>query len=131
MRARRSNSAPNLAAGHAALAFSMENGPVQRAELERAVQLDPNDQEAVNWLGNSFNAEGRKKEALAAYSRAVEIEPLFWPAVGNTLLALHSVGDDAGIQALIEREKRLGGRPSGHRHQHGVGRPEREPCGGR
>ena len=100
--------APNLAAGHAALAFSMENGPVQRAELERAVQLDPNDQEAVNWLGNSFNAEGRKKEALAAYSRAVEIEPLFWPAVGNTLLALHSVGDDAGIQALIEREKRLG-----------------------
>jgi adenylate cyclase len=100
--------APNLAAGHAALAFSLDGGPLVRAEIERAVQLDPNDFEAVNWLGNSFNFEGQKKEALAAYTRAAEIEPLFWPAVLNKLLVLLGLHDDAGIQQLVEQERQLG-----------------------
>ena len=100
--------APNLAAGHAALAFCLDFGPVARAEIQRAVQLDPNDFEAVMWLGNSFNAAGRRKEALAAYTRAAEIEPLFWPAVANMLFVLQDMHDEAGIQRLIEEERRLG-----------------------
>ena len=100
--------APNLAAGHAALAFTLDGGPLVRTEIQRAVQLDPNDFEAVNWLGNSFNAEGRWKEALAAYTRAAEIEPLFWPAVTNKLIVLQVMHDEAGIRQLIEEEERLG-----------------------
>lgn len=101
--------APNLAAGHAALALALGlEGPVARAEIARAVQLDPSDYEAVVWHGNLLNIEGRKKEALGAYSRAVEIEPLFWPAVLNKFILLDSLADSAGIDALIESEQRLG-----------------------
>lgn len=101
--------APNLAAGHAALALALNfEGPVARAEIERAVRLDPNDHEALLWLGNVESREGRKKGALAAYSRAVEIEPLFWPAVLNKLSILQGLRDEAGIRELIDRERRLG-----------------------
>ena len=101
--------APNLAAGHAALALALDlEGPVARAELERAVKLDPNDFEAVLWLGNTFNSENRDKEALFYYTRAAEIEPLFWPAVLNKLAVLQSLRDKAGIQQLIDRTQRLG-----------------------
>src|SRR3982751_1828086 len=101
--------APNLAAGHAALALALElKGPVARAEIERAVQLDPNDFEAITWLGNQSVNEGRKREALAAYVRAAEIEPLFWPAVLNQYTTLKDLGDEAGVKALTEQEERVG-----------------------
>ena len=102
--------APNLAAAHAALAFALEfKGPVARAEIERAVQLDPNDFEAITWLGNARAEAGDKKGALEAYTRALQIEPLFWPAVLNKVSALRDVGDRKGVADLIAEEKRLGG----------------------
>lgn len=101
--------APNLASGHAALAFALNlSGPVARAEIERAVQLDPNDYEAVLWLGNMRGGDGDKKGALEAFSRAVEIEPLFWPAVLNKLVLLREMHDNAGIQQLLEQERQVG-----------------------
>jgi TolB-like protein/tetratricopeptide (TPR) repeat protein len=67
--------APNLAAAHSALAFVQNNkGPVALAELQRAVELDPSDYEAFNWLSS----------------------------------ALKEKGDSAGIQQLLEQEKRVG-----------------------
>ena len=76
--------APNLAAAHGALAFALgRRGPVARSELERAVELDPNDYEALNWLAGMRLDEGQQKEAIAIFERAVKIEPLFWPAVSN------------------------------------------------
>ena len=101
--------APNLAAGHAALALSLNfTGPIARAAIERAVELDPNDFEALLWLGNTYNELERKHDALRAYSRAAEVEPLFWPAVLNKLGVLEALDDKAGIEALIEEERRLG-----------------------
>jgi TolB-like protein len=101
--------APNLAAGHAALAMALLlTGPVARAEVERAVNLDPNDYEAWLWLGNMRNSQGDMKGALEAYRRAMAIEPLFWPAVLNTYGALKRAGDQKGIQELLEQQKRLG-----------------------
>jgi hypothetical protein len=98
--------APNLAAGHAALALALDlKGPVARAEIERAVQLDPNDFEALTWLGNM---EPNKRDAVEAYSRAVAIEPLFWPAVLNKYSALKDLKDQAGIAALIQQERKIG-----------------------
>ena len=101
--------APNLAAAHAALAFALNlKGPVATAELERAHQLDPSDFEVVMWLGNMRSDAGDKKGALEYYTRAVEIEPLFWPAVLNKYSALKDFGDQKGIAELIADEKRLG-----------------------
>jgi adenylate cyclase len=102
--------APNLAAGHSALAFALEfRGPVAKAELERAIELDPSDFEAVTWLGNVRSDAGDKKGALDAYTRALQIEPLFWPAVLNKYSTLKDIGDRQGIADLIAEEKRLGG----------------------
>lgn len=101
--------APNLAAAHSALAFSLDNkGPVALAELERAVQLDPSDYEALNWLSGALKDEGRTAESIAALRRAVEIEPFFWPAVLNLYTALQLSNDTAGIQRLVEQEDRVG-----------------------
>lgn len=101
--------APNLAAGHSALAFALQfHGPIARAELEHAVQLDPNDYEALNWLAGMLKEQGRKKEGIETLERAVEIEPLFWPAVLNLYSSLSEAGDEDGIRRLLDNENRLG-----------------------
>jgi adenylate cyclase len=102
--------APNLAAAHSALALALKlRGPVARSELERAVQLDPNDYETLNWLGGAFENEGRRKEAISFYQRAVKIEPLFWPVVVNLYNALRAGGDQAAIAKLLDYERSVGG----------------------
>ena len=101
--------APNLAAAHAALAFALDlKGPVALAEVRRAVQLDPNDYEALNWLGGMRSDASDKKGALDAFSRAAEIEPFFWPAVLNKLTTLNQLGDQAGVRQFLERERSIG-----------------------
>jgi tetratricopeptide (TPR) repeat protein len=102
--------APNLAMAHAILALTLQlKGPVAKAELERAVELDPNDYESLNWLSGLRNNEGDQKGSIEALRRAVQIEPLFWPAVMNLYDALKNAGDQAGIQALLRQEKNVGG----------------------
>lgn len=101
--------APNLAAGHAALALALGfKGPVARAEVERAVQLDPSDFEALTWLGNTRGEGGDLKGAAEAYRRAADIEPFFWPAVFNLYGTLDQLKDQKGMQDLLERENRIG-----------------------
>jgi len=101
--------APNLAAGHAALALSLGfKGPIARAEIDRAVQLDPSDFEALTWLGNTRTEMGDLKGAAEAYRRAAQIEPFFWPAVFNLYSALESLNDQKGMRELIEQENRIG-----------------------
>jgi adenylate cyclase len=101
--------APNLAAGHAALALSLGlRGPVAKAEVERAVELDPSDFEAVTWLGNIRSSLGDKKGAIEAYRQAAAMEPLFWPAALNLYSSLKAIGDTDGIRQLLEQLKRVG-----------------------
>jgi adenylate cyclase len=101
--------APNLAAGHAALALSLGlKGPIARAEIERAVELDPSDFEALTWLGNARNNDGDAKGAVEAYRRAAQIEPFFWPAVLNLYSALEALGDRKGMEELVAEENRVG-----------------------
>lgn len=101
--------APNLAAAHAALAFALHlHGPVARAELERAMQLDPNDYEALNWLAGMLSEEGHKVEAAAVYRRALTIEPLFWPAVLNLYGLLSESGNDEEVRKLLDYERSIG-----------------------
>lgn len=101
--------APNLASAHAALGFALNlNGPVAESEIRRAVALDPNDFESLSWLGNIYNDQGRTEEALEAYSRAVDIEPLWWPAVLNKLNLLLEAGKDTSAQQELDRARGLG-----------------------
>ncbi len=95
--------APNLAAGHAALGFALKTGPVAEAALRRAIALDPNDFEALHWLGNSLD-KSRVQERLQLYSRAVEIEPLFWPTI---LAKLDILKQSGGVAAMEQERARL------------------------
>ena len=101
--------APNLASGHAALAFALDlNGPVAESELRRAIKLDPNDVEPLNWLANLMNQQGKISEAFRIYSRAAEIEPLWWPIVLNKLGILLERDDFTAAQNELARVKSLG-----------------------
>ncbi len=101
--------APNLAAGHAALGLALgPQSPAAKAALRRALELDPNDIEAMNWLANAFHVEGNRQAASELRDRILEIEPLWWPAILNRVDALTDVGDLAAAQKEIARLDKLG-----------------------
>jgi len=101
--------APNFGPAHATLAL-LEGSTSKDAEatLRRAVALDPSDSEAWNWLGNSLVSQGRNREAIAAYEKAVAIDPLFYPAVSNLFQAADDVRDQATIDRLLTVITRAG-----------------------
>ena len=100
--------APNLAAGHAALGLALGHGPAAQASLRRALQLDPNDIEAMNWLANSLDNKTQKDEKLQLYSRIAEIEPLWWPAILNKLNILFARGDVDAVKQELARVEQTG-----------------------
>jgi len=100
--------APNLAAGHAALGFVLGKGPEAQSSLRRALQLDPNDIEALHWMANSLDVETQVQEKLRLYSEVVEREPLWWPAVLNKLEMLYRIGDLPAVEKELDRVERLG-----------------------
>jgi DNA-binding SARP family transcriptional activator/TolB-like protein len=94
--------APNFAPAHATLALIQgEQSQTAEASLRRAVALDPSYSEAWNWLGNSLNSQGRLSEAIAAYERAIEIDPLLYPAVINLFNTASDAGDKAAVGRLL------------------------------
>lgn len=100
--------APNLAAGHSALGYALRQGPAAEAALQRAITLDPNDFESINWLATCYLQKDQPRRALQLYSRAVEIEPLFWPSVVNKLNLLLDLGDTAAAEKERQRLRSLG-----------------------
>ena len=101
--------APNLAAGHAALGFALgARAPEAKAALKRAVALDPSDVEALNWLAAGYDKPGEEKERLKLYSRIVEIEPLWWPAILNKLSILLEQDNFAAAEQERARLEKLG-----------------------
>ena len=99
--------APNLAHAHATLALIAGKSPSSEESLERAVALDPGYGEAWLWLGNVRTPE-RRREAVAAYARAVEIDPLWWPAAQNMAARLTELGDRPSFDRLVARVSRAG-----------------------
>jgi tetratricopeptide (TPR) repeat protein len=100
--------APNLAAGHAALGFVLSEGPAAQATLRRALALDPNDIEALNWLANSLDKKTHRNERLELYSRIVEIEPLWWPAILNKVNVLFEGNDVDAVKQELARVEQAG-----------------------
>ena len=101
--------APNLASAHAALGFALGNhGPVAEAALRRAIALDPNDVESLNWLATVESGRGNTKETLALYDAAIEVEPLWWPVVLNRLNLLLETNQQPAVDRELARLDRLG-----------------------
>lgn len=100
--------APNLAHAHAVLAQVQYSAADSEAELRKAVALDPNDFEAWMWLGNVVGTQNRIADALAAHTQAVEIEPLFAPAVGNKIGDLILLGKTGDAAAEVQRIQTVG-----------------------
>lgn len=101
--------APNLAAGYASLGFALNNrGPVAQAALRKATALDPSDIEALHWLANSMDKPEQTSERLKLYSRVVELEPLWWPAILNKLGILLGAKDYAAAEQERKRLEQLG-----------------------
>jgi DNA-binding SARP family transcriptional activator/TolB-like protein/cytochrome c-type biogenesis protein CcmH/NrfG len=104
--------APNFAPAHGNLALiEGANSKDAEAPLRRAVALDPSYSEAWNWLGNSLVSQGRFREAIAAYERAIAIDPLLYPAVMNLFMAADELQDRAVLDRLFAAVRRAGPSP--------------------
>jgi TolB-like protein/Tfp pilus assembly protein PilF len=101
--------APNYAPAHATLALVQgDNSKEAEAPLRRAGELDPSYSEAWNWLGNSLLSQGRYREGMAAYERAIAIDPLLYPAVMNLFMTADELQDQATIERLFRAVRRAG-----------------------
>jgi DNA-binding SARP family transcriptional activator/TolB-like protein/Tfp pilus assembly protein PilF len=96
--------APNLAEAHATLALiEGDNSPLSEAPLRKALALDPSYVEAWNWLGNSLASQSRYREAIGAYRRAVDLDPL-WPVPAQNLVSVaRDYGDRAAIRDVLAK----------------------------
>ncbi len=73
------------------------------AQLQRQIQLKPDDVEAYQDLGNALQALGKLDEAKRAYSLAVEIQPDFAAAHANIGNICYLQGDLASAVEFYER----------------------------
>jgi DNA-binding SARP family transcriptional activator/TolB-like protein len=103
--------APDFAPAHANLAL-IEGATSREAEapLRRAVELDPSYSQAWNWLGNSLASQGRLREALTAYQRAITVDPLLYPAIMNLFMTADELQDHDAVDWLFRTVARA--RPS-------------------
>jgi TolB-like protein/Flp pilus assembly protein TadD len=103
---------PQLAPAHSILAqiyYQMDWTPAPaRAEIERALAIDPKDSLAVWLKGYMANCEGRFDEAIAMHNESRDIDPLRadnYRQLGN---AYYRAGRlDAGIAVLTDALKRI------------------------
>lgn len=101
--------APNLAEAHATLAnITLRSSPEAERELRKAVQLDPSYAEAWNWLGILLHDNYRYHEAIGAFERAAEIDPLWVSPVPNIVWAGNESGDRAAVARLFHRLEQAG-----------------------
>jgi TolB-like protein/Flp pilus assembly protein TadD len=110
---------PRLATAHQLLAqiyYQMDWTPAPaRAELERALAIDPKDSGSIWLKGYMANCEGRFDEAIAMHNESRDLDPLQadnYRQIGN---ADYRAGRlDAGIAVLTDAVKRLPGAPTVH-----------------
>jgi adenylate cyclase len=71
-------------------------------DLERAVELDPHNSSARNWLGLSLGHVGRLEDALITFADCVEVAPRFGPCRENHYDILWTLGRPAEAWARME-----------------------------
>lgn len=96
--------APNLAEAHATLALiEGDNSPLSETPLRKALALDPSYVEAWNWLGNSLASQSRYREAIFAYRRALDLDPL-WPVPAQNLVSVaRDYGDRRAMRDVLAK----------------------------
>ena len=74
-----------------------------RAELERAKALDPNSAIVSGWLGEAHWLVGRRDDAMAAFTRALEIDSTNGPALQLISLAYADAGNTTEARRHADR----------------------------
>ena len=71
-------------------------------DFERAVELDPHNSSALNWLGMTLGYVGRLADALDTFERCVAVAPRFGPCRENHYDMLWSLGRPADAFARMQ-----------------------------
>jgi len=91
----------NLAEAWAGLGLYHSGPPVNANEqirvLEKAISINPNMNDAANWLAMGYWSANRGQDSLATLQQVTQRDPLYKPALGNLtfLLAMMGRGDEA------------------------------------
>jgi TolB-like protein len=72
------------------------------AALDRALELDPNNSNALNWLGLARAYIGENEEAAAVHRRCIEIDPALASCHSNLAMELLSLGRREEASAVID-----------------------------
>jgi len=80
--------------------------------LKNAAELQPDDADTLNNLGNAFNELGQSDDAVVTYRRALVINPDFAEVHYNLGFALHDLG------RLEDAEKKLSQSPGNQTRLH-------------
>lgn len=85
--------------------ISLELGEYPRAaeELTQAAVLAPNEAKIQLWLGGAWFAQGRLEQALAAFDRGLELDPLNFILHGRRAVLLQSMGRPAEADEAVTR----------------------------
>lgn len=78
------------------------------AELQRALQLAPNSDEALRRLGTAYMKAGQQQDALAAYTKATEVNPYLWTNYNQLGTAYFQLGQNDQAAHAFERVTELG-----------------------
>ena len=102
-----------LAEAHAisGLILSSENASadVVAARLRHSLKLNPNLDDARNWLSSELGELGRTTEARELLEEVVERDPAYPPAFNNLIQAYAGLGEFDKSDALINRVERIVG----------------------
>lgn len=105
--------APQLGEGYAAMGLISISDRKSVPLYERAVALDPQRSDFHRWLGQSYLANGRYRDALGAHRRAAALEPLWWLSMEHLIAQLSIMGLDAEARRVAQNFQRISIDPYG------------------
>lgn len=77
-------------------------------DLEEAVEIEPNNTSALNWLALAQVQVGRMDESLATFRRCMDVDPLFGPCAENEYEILWVMGRPEEAWESFQRSMRRG-----------------------
>jgi serine/threonine-protein kinase len=98
--------APSLVDGYAARGWirgAFQDWAGSRADLERALELRPNDSRALAYMGEWQEVFGRAAEAIDLWRRALSLDPLWDRPLGRLCSLYLATGEFAQARSVIER----------------------------
>ena len=98
---------PELAEAWAGLGLYHSTQPSQHdlaiEKLEKALSINPNLINASNWLQLAYSNAGMTGKVLPILEDMLERDPLYRPAIGNTIIEYNRLGMQERSLAIIER----------------------------